>query len=156
MTPSDLKQLHRILTIARNTLILPAIILATLSLSTLFWSKTTGTMHSSMSARVTTAGDAVAHGYHGRYGGSFHLDVAKYSYTVEDNNYSSGLVCICLPIGLQLPEAGAKVAVYYVPMLPSVSVLRRTPDFWLIGLLLFLGVGANVAAQRLSSLKPEP
>lgn len=109
-----------------------------------------------MSARVTTTGDTVAHGYHGRYGGSFYVGVAKYSYSVEGNDYTSGLVCICLPIGLQLPEAGAKVAVYYVPLLPSISVLRRAPDFWLIGLFLFLSMGAHVAAQRLSSLKPEP
>lgn len=151
-----MEKLHRFLIIARNTFIFPAIILAILSFSTLFWSKTTGTILAAERERVTFDGKPVANGYHGRYGGSFHWVKARYSYTVDGNDYRGWLICICLPIGFQLPEADTVFHVYYAPLLPSLSVLHRMPDFFLIGLLLILGAGANVAAQRLKSLNPEP
>lgn len=153
MTRSELEKLHRFLILARNTSIFPALILTILSVSTLFWAKTTGTILTAERERLTFAGDAVANGYHGRYGGEFHWVKAKYSYKVDGNDYESGLICICLPIGFQLSRPGADVEMYYAPLIPSLSVLYRTPDFLLIALLLMLGAGANVAAQRLRSLQ---
>lgn len=153
MNNIETQKLHRLLITIRNFCVWPAAILAVVSASTIFWASTNGQMVLAERERHESDGGTVADGMFGRYGGTFHWIKAKYFYTVDGENYSSRFVCICLPIGFNLPDAGEEVRVYYVPVLPALSVLFRGPDVLLIGLLLIFGAGAGVAARRLRNME---
>lgn len=153
MNSIELQRLHRFLVIIRSFCVWPAAILAVVSASTIFWASVNGQMVLAERELQKSEGGSVADGMFGRYGGTFHWVKAIYSYTVDGENYNSRFVCICLPIGFNLPDAGEEVRVYYVPALPALSVLFRGPDVLLIGLLLIFGAGAGVAASRLRNME---
>lgn len=127
------------------------------SLSTIFWVETTGRVlslgikqHESPGSRFANAG--YGGGSHNKYGGKFYWASARYEYRVKDEAYENSLICVCLPIGYQLPESRQSVTVYYLPFLPSVSVLIRGPHFFLSGLLLVFGLGAGAIVSKLKRL----
>lgn len=91
----------------------------------------------------------------GQFGGSFDIGLAKYIYSVKGGSYESSLVCICIPIGIDIPAAGKRVKIYHVPFWPQVSVMKRGPHFILVSILLLFGAFLWVIKRKLDRL-PDP
>ena len=130
------------------SLVILAGVFAILSFSTLFWSYTTGTVFQANQLGVNGGRLNLApQGKYGRFSGSFNWHTAQYDYEVDGKIYTNSLICICLPIGIEV-EARKKSRVFYLSFLPSVSVLVRGPHFFLASIIALLGTGLFVMGKR--------
>ncbi|WNO11171.1 hypothetical protein [Teredinibacter sp. KSP-S5-2] len=146
------KALIRIKTI-EFLLMIFAVLIAFISISTLCWTKADGRVERSGEGRYNGGAFNLApNGNLGRFSGSFSWVKAEYTYSVHGEEYRGNLVCFCFPIGMKVPEFYSVVNVYYLPSIPSVSVLHRGPH--LVGplFLLFIGLGFRALRKRIQSI----
>ena len=117
-----------------------AVVLLILSVSTVFWSRTEGDIVS-ISRHLNYYSGSGGRMAVPSYGGHLKWVEARYSYAVDGNNHQGSLLCICIPYELELPNAGARVSVYYVPFLPEIAIVNRDMPWLALLVLAFLGAG---------------
>ncbi len=136
----DLVKLEKRFKAAKLILYWLAGIVLTTSLSTIFWPTTKGQLiYSTPVYHSNGTMHSPPDGKYGRYQGSFTIQFAKYTYDIDQKTYRSSLLCLCIPIGLQLDEHASSLNVYYLPFLESVSVVVPGPHFLLSGILVLFG-----------------
>lgn len=89
-----------------------------------------------------------------RIGGSYGAQSVSYSYFLGGEVYSSGLICLCVPIAvLEHPlRHGDTVTVYVAPYLHGVSVLIKGPDFFAFFFTAFLGFAFWYLARMVATV----
>lgn len=111
-----------------------------LSLSTRGW-----TAYSARLVDVTNTNISVGPGYSGipktsqGFRGSYSVSGATYTYVIDGTNFSGSTICICIPIGIDIPSADIETAVYVGPLGSALPVLVRGPHFVLPALVALIG-----------------
>ncbi len=120
------------------------------SFSTVFWPKVEGQMVEVGKKRISRGSGAVATRYGGGFRGSFTWVSATYEFEVNNKGYTNSIICLCIPIGLQVGSHKDKVEVYYFPLLPKISVIIVGPSIFSSIFLAFFGfaLGAFQGAIR--------
>ncbi len=110
-----------------------------LSFSTVFWPEVEGQIVEVNTKRISK-GSSTNGRYGGGFRGSFTWVSATYDFEVNNKYYTSSIICLCVPIGLQIGSHNDKVEVYYLPLFPKISVIILGPNLFFPIFLAFLGL----------------
>ena len=150
----DLEKLATGTRVVRSSFLTLGIMIILLSLSTIFWDEGVGYIsESSIHYHLNGNNKYPPNGYYGRFGGTFSWVSAKYTYKVGETRYQSRLLCVCLPVGLNVKSKGQEVTVYYLPFYPAISVLFRGPHLFLGVSLLFFSLGFGALERKIRKFR---
>jgi len=110
------------------------------SMSTKSWEPVEARLLSSSSNTITTSEGGPSYRNRMGAGSSFSLPSVVYEYQFKGKLFNSSTVCICVPIGIEIPVKNS-IRAYVAPYYPSLSVLVQGPHFVLL-LILTLAGGA--------------
>jgi len=108
------------------------------SMSTKSWEPVEARLLSSSSNTVTTSEGGPSYRNRMGAGSSFSLPVVNYEYQFKGKVFNSSTVCICVPIGIDIPIKNT-IQAYVAPYYPSLSVLVQGPHFILLLILTLVG-----------------
>ena len=108
------------------------------SMSTKSWEPVSANLVSVSSSTVKTSDGGPSFRDRLGAGSSYSWPSVNYEYSYKGEKYQSNTVCICIPIGIQIPIEHS-TNVYVAPYYPSLSVLVQGPHFLLLSILILLG-----------------
>jgi hypothetical protein len=120
------------------------------SMSTKSWEPVEAKLLSSSSNTITTSEGGPSFRHRMGAGSSFSLPVVNYEYQFKGKVFNSSTVCICVPIGIDIPLQNS-IRAYVAPYYPSLSVLVQGPHFILLLILTLVGGACFLASSFLKN-----
>jgi hypothetical protein len=153
---NEIPPLIKKIEITRNIFFSLAFITLVLSITTVFWTITEARINIEYKNTYYSDKNTVANGNLGRYGGTFSWPSIEYEFDVAGEIYTNSIVCLCIPIGLNIDSSNQHVNIHYLAFAPDISIIKTGPHFLLTITLIFLGLFFNALSYKLKKINKNP